>query len=109
MAGLTTRAAALGAAVTLGLLTVGTGCPDDEETPTPISDACQSCLDSGGTWQPEAGECTDSCDIADISCFTDECPGACEDDCAYCFSQEDCEAASCAWHQEAEAMWCTQP
>ena len=69
---------------------------------------CETCLAEGGTWQPEASECTEDCDLQDISCYTDECPGECEDNCAYCFGQGECEEQGCAWHQEAEAMWCTE-
>ena len=70
-------------------------------------DDCESCLAGGGTWQPEANECTADCDIADISCFTNSCPGSCEDDCSFCFSQDECSAAGCSWQQASEAMWCT--
>ena len=71
------------------------------------ADPCEACLAGGGTWQPEVSECTTNCDIADISCFTDSCPGTCQDDCAFCFGQGECEAAGCTWQQAAEAMWCT--
>ena len=37
-------------------------------------DACSACLDTGGTWQPEANECTTDCALQDISCFVDSCP-----------------------------------
>ncbi len=71
------------------------------------ADPCAQCLESGGTWQPEANECTQSCDIADISCFEDSCPGACAaTDCGNCLDQTVCEAAGCTWNIEAEAMWC---
>ncbi len=75
--------------------------------PTPADSLCEACLESGGTWQPEASACTENCAIQDISCFIRECPGACTEDCGDCFSQDECESAGCAWHQEAEAMWCT--
>jgi hypothetical protein len=68
---------------------------------------CEACLDSGGTWQPEASSCTDDCDLQDISCFIEECPGACDaDECENCFSQDDCETATCTWTQQDEAMSC---
>ncbi len=71
-------------------------------------DGCEACLASGGTWQPEADECTQGCDIQDISCFTDSCPGACAaDTCGSCFSPEACEGAGCTWSVAGEAMWCT--
>jgi len=35
---------------------------------------CTTCLAGGGTWQPEAEECTVDCDIPDISCVTASCP-----------------------------------
>lgn len=82
----------------------------DSGTQTPDAggdDACGACLASGGTWQPEASMCTTDCDILDISCFRDTCPGECADDCGACFSQGECEAEGCTWRQEAEAMWCT--
>ena len=67
---------------------------------------CQACLDAGKTWQPEADQCTDNCDLMDISCFSETCPGECAEYCSACFNQSACEAASCTWHQEAESMWC---
>ncbi len=84
-------------------------------TPTPTgagagpdAEACAACIKAGKTWQPEVKECTDNCDIQDTSCFKDSCPGACSaTNCEHCFEQTSCEAASCAWHQEAEATWCT--
>ena len=81
-----------------------TGDDDDDDN---LTEECEECLASGGTWQPEIEECTVDCSAMDISCFTDECPGACEDDCSFCFSSADCEAAGCTWRTEAEAMWCT--
>ena len=70
--------------------------------------ACNACIESGRTWQPEVSECTEDCDVQDISCYADSCPGSCADECGNCFSQSECEANSCTWHQEQEAMWCTQ-
>ena len=84
------------------------GCPQGGE-PTPDDSLCEACLESGGTWQPEASGCTQDCAIQDISCFTTECPDSCTDDCSDCFSQDECEDAGCTWNQEAEAMWCTTP
>lgn len=75
---------------------------DDDD----MNEECEECLDSGGTWQPEAGECTQDCEIMDISCYTESCPGDCSDDCSYCFSSSDCEDAGCTWHAEGETMWC---
>lgn len=70
---------------------------------------CEACLAGGGTWQPEASACTTDCDLMDISCFKDACPGACAaDNCGDCFSQDTCEGAGCTWNVRAEAMWCTQ-
>jgi hypothetical protein len=69
--------------------------------------ACAACITQGGTWQPEANECTVGCAIMDISCYTDACPAACSDDCGGCFGETECKRAGCSWHQEQEAMWCT--
>ena len=70
---------------------------------------CETCLASGGTWQPEVAECTRGCAIQDISCFRDDCPAPCsKDNCGGCFSTTTCEAAGCQWRQEEEAMWCTR-
>lgn len=69
---------------------------------------CDACLAKGGTWQPEAHYCTPNCDIQDVSCFTDQCPGACTAEaCGYCFSASECLASSCMWNQGAEALWCS--
>lgn len=90
----------------LALLTVlfaacGTTTPDTGAT------NCDDCLASGGTWQPEAQQCTTDCDLMDISCFADECPGECEADaCGNCFSQPECEAATCTWTTIDESMFC---
>lgn len=68
---------------------------------------CEACLEKGGTWQPEADSCNRGCDLQDISCFRDTCPGACEAGaCDNCFDQTTCEAASCVWNIENEAAWC---
>jgi hypothetical protein len=81
----------------------GLACGEEEEG-TP----CETCLSSGGTWQVEANTCTTDCNIQDISCFRDSCPGPCAaDSCGTCFSQGDCEAVDCTWRAEAEANWCT--
>jgi hypothetical protein len=87
---------------------IALGCKaDPPATAATSGDACQACLRSGGTWQPEANECTRKCAIQDISCFEDTCPGACaEDACGDCFDAETCRAAGCTWHIEAEAAWC---
>jgi hypothetical protein len=85
----------------------GTGSTTGGQEEYELAEACEECLDSGGTWQPEAEQCTADCDIMDISCYSDECPGACGDDCAYCFGSADCEDAGCTWRVEGEAMWCT--
>ena len=70
------------------------------------NESCESCLNDGGTWQPGSG-CTEDCAIQDISCFRDECPGACEAGaCGNCFEQSACEAASCEWKNSEEAFWC---
>lgn len=71
-------------------------------------DACEACLAAGGTWQPEIDECTQGCAVMDISCYTDTCPGECEDDCGFCFSPDACATAGCQWYQAGEAMWCGQ-
>ena len=76
--------------------------------PSSETQGCEQCLANGGTWQPEAQECTENCEIQDISCFTETCPGSCEENCSYCFDSVSCEEAECTWHQEAEAMWCTE-
>ena len=69
-------------------------------------DACDACLQSGGTWQVDT--CTNDCDLQDTSCFRNACPAPCAaDSCGTCFSTSECEAAGCAWHGEAEAQWCT--
>lgn len=79
------------------------------ESPSPVTD-CESCLASGGTWQPEASACTENCALMDISCFEDSCPAACSSSsCGDCFSESDCESNGCTWHAAAEAMWCTAP
>lgn len=88
--------------------TTDTSTQTTDTSTTTSPDACTQCLADGGTWQPEANECTENCAIQDISCFTESCPGSCEEDCAYCFDATSCEEAQCTWHQEAEAMWCTQ-
>jgi len=84
------------------------GCDSDTASPnTPDTRAaCQSCLDDGGTWQPEADECTQDCALMDISCYTDSCPEECSSSTCECFSQEACESAGCTWSVESEAMWC---
>jgi hypothetical protein len=70
-------------------------------------ETCEPCLEAGGTWQPEAQECTENCDIMDISCYETTCPGACEDECRYCFGgEQECLDQGCNWNQDAEAMWC---
>ena len=69
---------------------------------------CERCLESGGTWQPEANACTVNCDIQDISCFVDECPEPCgADNCDGCFGQRDCEDAGCTWRQMQEFAFCS--
>lgn len=73
----------------------------------PVEDPCEACLAGGGTWQPEAEECTTNCDIMDISCYTDACPGPCGERCGYCFTEEECRAVGCQWAVDAEAMWCS--
>ena len=80
---------------------------DGEDSQEEDLDECTACIESGGTWQPEVEECTQNCDIMDISCYTDGCPGECEDSCGYCFGQQECEDQGCTWNQEAEAMWCS--
>ena len=84
------------------------GCDTDKTTTsTPDTTAeCEACLADGGTWQPEAETCSEDCEIQDISCYTDSCPGECSSDTCECFSQDTCEAAGCTWNVEAEAMWC---
>ncbi len=68
---------------------------------------CEACLESTGTWQPEASACTVDCGLQDISCFTDECPGDCAaDECGNCFSQADCEGATCTWTTMDETATC---
>lgn len=54
-------------------------------------DQCDACLATGGTWQPEANECTSDCDIQDISCFTDSCP------------TDSCEASCDAGHEQVDS------
>ena len=81
------------------LVLLFTGCPTGSD--------CETCLASGGTWQPEVSECTANCDLADISCFEDECPGACEAGaCDNCFSRSRCLDADCNWNTDQEAAWC---
>ena len=89
------------------LLTVA-ACEPDPPTPTPVDpSSCLACLEDGGTWQPEVNECTDDCDIMDISCFVDSCPEACAaDNCGDCFDPTSCESATCTWNQEDELAWC---
>ncbi len=80
-------------------------CPTDPEQTS--STMCEACLASGGTWQPEASECTADCDLMDISCFRDECPGDCAvDSCGDCFSDTECAAIGCEWVVVAESAWC---
>lgn len=67
---------------------------------------CEACLADGMTWQPQASACTDDCNIQDISCFSEACPGLCEDGCANCFSPNTCESQGCTWSQFAEAGTC---
>lgn len=93
--------------LSLGVILVACPVTGDDDDDDATNEECEECLDTGGTWQPEAGGCTENCAAMDVSCFTDECPGACEDDCSFCFSSADCEAAGCTWHAEDEAMWCT--
>lgn len=98
------------ATTTLLLLIGGIACAEDllpEDPDSGEADPCEACLEAGGTWQPEVAECTRGCGIMDVSCYTESCPGACEDDCGNCFSPDACEAAGCTWRQEEEAMWCT--
>jgi hypothetical protein len=80
---------------------------DTTDTEVAAATTCEDCLEQGGTWQPEAEQCTADCDLMDISCFRDTCPGECSEDCGSCFNQTECEAASCTWRVEAETMWCT--
>jgi hypothetical protein len=89
---------------------------NDSGTPTddsgvPIDDSgtddCESCLRAGLTWQPEIESCTEDCSYQDISCYRDECPGSCADDCGFCFSSGECEANGCTWQSSNEAQWCT--
>lgn len=67
---------------------------------------CQQCVSEGGTWQPEADQCTSNCDIQDISCFRDSCPEPCSADGCQCFSESECEGVGCRWTVEGEAAWC---
>jgi hypothetical protein len=91
--------------IALALVTLLSACPP----PAGGNDNCESCIAFGSTWQPEAGECTPNCDLQDISCFEDECPGACaEDECGNCFDQGSCQAASCTWNVAEEESWCAQ-
>eukprot|EP00397_Hematodinium_sp_SG-2012_P020520 GEMP01021145.1.p1 GENE.GEMP01021145.1~~GEMP01021145.1.p1 ORF type:complete len:469 (+),score=87.14 GEMP01021145.1:48-1454(+) len=39
-----------------------------------IAAACDACLKSGGTWQPDNKTCTDDCSIQDTRCFRTTCP-----------------------------------
>ncbi len=96
---------------TLVLCGLWAGCLGASTTPgtKTSSEGCEDCLASGGTWQPEASECTKDCNVQDISCFRDTCPPACSESCDGCFSQTECEAATCQWNQEAEATWCSAP
>lgn len=85
------------------------GTPDSADSVPDEAVDCEECLNLGGTWQPEAGGCTEDCAFQDVSCFTDTCPDACSvESCDSCFSEEDCTSAGCTWEQEAEAMWCTE-
>ena len=85
-------------------------CGEDQPPPQPIENntaACEACLASGGTWQPEAEACTEACEIQDISCYSQACPEACSPtNCGDCFSLSDCETMSCEWVQQNEIMWC---
>ena len=75
--------------------------------PPPPPGPCELCLDAGGTWQPEANECSENCNIPDISCYTDSCPAPCSaDSCGTCFDSGSCELAGCTWNMEGPAMWC---
>ena len=81
--------------------------PDAEVEP---NEECEACLAGGGTWQPEARECTADCDVQDISCFRDACPAPCAAGaCGSCFSQAACDDAGCRWEIAGEAMWCRAP
>ena len=89
-----------------------TGCPQPTPTgdtfPYAHTDACEACLDEGGTWQPEVGECTADCALLDISCYTDTCPGDCGPaSCGQCFDPDTCGAAGCTWQQEGPTLWCS--
>ena len=83
-----------------------TDIPQEVTEDATVADPCEECLANGGTWQPPAG-CTQDCNIADLSCFTDACPEPCSAEaCGSCFGQVECEAVGCTWNAEGPAMWC---
>ena len=84
-------------------LLFGLACIDASPEPS----ACEACIEEGGTWQPELNECTQNCSIADISCYTDTCPGDCFDACEFCFTSSECMDAVCVWNQEDGLGWCS--
>ena len=79
-------------------------CIQEKDTGIDATSDCAACLESGGTWQ--VVECTQNCDLQDISCFTDECPPPCEEDCSGCFSERDCIDAGCSWEWEEFGSTC---
>lgn len=80
-----------------------------ESTETEVTEApttCEACLAQGGTWQPEAGACTENCALQDISCFEDECPPAP----GTCTSSADCpDGQMCSGPEGCDAAWTCGP
>ena len=85
------RRFAVGLGLVCGVASVSAACGSEREATD-----CEACLASGGTWQPSVSDpCTQDCGVADTSCFTNECPGACSADaCENCFG-EDCLDVGC--------------
>jgi len=101
-----TWAHALPCLIALGLTLVPACSKRGGDEPAAGSSACSQCTSEGGTWQPEANECTKNCEIQDISCFRDSCPEPCSSEGCQCFSEADCEGAGCRWKVEGEGAWC---
>ena len=63
-----------------------------------LAETCGECLDLGGTWQPQAEECTSDCSLQDLSCYVTSCPGVCEPDaCHNCFDADSIVATTRRW------------